>query len=139
MNYSEQSLSEEPSQQTEAIVAQHVHQLFQRLPMLSGFWLRPDREMTDLSVVTSPGYTAGGDLYEEVMQSLADLAEQLPEAVQLIRNVDTTRRETGCVLPQPVFATTEEVLYAHELRLQLRARLLRDAAAPTQRWCVGAD
>jgi DNA-binding winged helix-turn-helix (wHTH) protein len=56
-----------------------------------------------------------------------------------IRNVDTSRRETGCVLPQPVFATTEEVLYAHELRLQLRTRLLRDAAAPTQRWCVGAD
>jgi DNA-binding winged helix-turn-helix (wHTH) protein len=56
-----------------------------------------------------------------------------------IRNVDTSKRETGCVLPQPVFATMEEVLYAHELRLQLRARLLRDAAAPTQRWCVGAD
>jgi hypothetical protein len=85
MNYSEQSLSEEPSKQTEAIVAQHVHQLFQRLPMLSGFWLRPDREMTELSVVTSPGYTAGRDLYEEVMRSLADLAEELPEAVQLIR------------------------------------------------------
>ncbi len=56
-----------------------------------------------------------------------------------IRNVDTSRRETGCVLPQPVFATMEEVLYAHELRLQLRARLMRDAAAPTQPWCVGAD
>ena len=40
---------------------------------------------------------------------------------------------------QPVFATMEEVRYAHELRLQLRARLLRDAAPPTQPWCVGAD
>ena len=56
-----------------------------------------------------------------------------------VRNVDTSRRETGCPLPQPVFATMEEVRYAHELRLQLRARLLRDAAAPTQPWCVGAD
>ena len=59
MKPSEQRLSEVCRQQTEAIVAQHVRQLFQRLPMLSGFWLRPDREMTELSVVTSPGYTAG--------------------------------------------------------------------------------
>ena len=35
---------------TEAIVAQHVHQLFQRLPMLSGFWLRPDLKVAELSV-----------------------------------------------------------------------------------------
>ena len=85
MNYSEQSLSEEPSQQTAAIVAQHVHQLFQRLPMLSGFWLRPDLKVAELSVFTWPGYTAGQDLYEEVMRSLIDFAEERPEAVQLMR------------------------------------------------------
>jgi len=56
-----------------------------------------------------------------------------------IRNVDTSRRETGCVLPQPVFATMEEVLYARQLWLQMRARLMRDAAAPASPWCVGAD
>ena len=56
-----------------------------------------------------------------------------------IRNVDASRRETGCTLPQPVFATMEEVRYAHELRLQVRARLMRDATAPVQPWCVGAD
>ena len=38
MKASEQRLSEARRQHTEAIVAQHVHQLFQRLPMLSGFW-----------------------------------------------------------------------------------------------------
>ena len=59
--------------------------------------------------------------------------------VSAVRKVDTSRRETGCSLVQPVFATMEEVRYAHELRLQLRARLLRDAAPPTQPWCVGAD
>jgi hypothetical protein len=42
MKPSEQRLSEVCRQQTEAIVAQHVHELFQRLPMLSGFWLRSD-------------------------------------------------------------------------------------------------
>jgi hypothetical protein len=85
MKPSEQRLSEASRQHTEAIVAQRVHQLFQRLPMLSGFWLRPDLKVAELSVFTWGGYTAGRDLYEEVMQSLVDLAEELPEAMQLMR------------------------------------------------------
>lgn len=85
MKPSEQRLSEARRQYTEAIVARHARQLFQRLPMLSGFWLRPDLKVTELSVFTWPGYTAGQDLYEEVMQSLVDLAEERPEAVQLMR------------------------------------------------------
>jgi hypothetical protein len=70
---------------TEAIVAQHVHQLFQRLPMLSGFWLRPDLKVTELSVFTWPGCTAGRDLCDQVTESLVQLAEEFPDAVQLIR------------------------------------------------------
>ena len=85
MKISEQRINEARRQHTEAIVAQHVHELFQRLPMLSGFWLRPDLEVAELSIFSWPGYTAGRDLYEEVMQSLADLAEERPEAVQLMR------------------------------------------------------
>ena len=45
----------------------------------------------------------------------------------------------SCTSPQPVHATADEVRYAHELRLQLRARLLRDAASQTGPSCVGAD
>ena len=45
--------------------------------------LRPDLEVTELSV-SWPGCTAGTELYEEVMQSLVDLAEVRPEAVQLM-------------------------------------------------------
>ena len=41
--------------------------------------------MAELSVFTWPGYTAGRDLYEEVMQSLVELAEERPEAVPLMR------------------------------------------------------
>jgi hypothetical protein len=85
MKPSEQSLSEARRHHTEAIIAQHLHQLFQRLPMLSGFWLRPDLEVAELSVFTWPGYTASRDLHEEVMQSLVDLAEERPEAVPLMR------------------------------------------------------
>ena len=85
MKPSEQRLSEARRQHTEAIVAQHIHQLFQRLPMLSGFWLQPDLDVAELSVFSWPGYTAGPELYEEVTQSLGDLAEERPEAVQLMR------------------------------------------------------
>ena len=84
MKTSEQQ-SEARLQHTEAIVARHLHELFQRLPMLSGFWLGPDLELADLSVFDWPGYPPGRELYEEVMQSLVDLAEERPEAVQLLR------------------------------------------------------
>ena len=63
MKPAEQRLSEARRHHTEAIITQQVHQLFQRLPMLSGFWLRPDLKVTELSVFTRPGYTAGQDLY----------------------------------------------------------------------------
>jgi hypothetical protein len=85
MNYSEQPLSEEGRQHAEAIVARHLEQLFRRLPMLSGFWLRPDLKVADLTVFTWPGFTAAEALQEEVVQSLGELAEERPEAVQLMR------------------------------------------------------
>ena len=85
MKASEQRLSEANRQHTEAIVARHVRQLFQRLPMLSGFWLRPDLKVTELSVFTWPGYTAGRDLYDQVTESLVELADECPEAVPLMR------------------------------------------------------
>ena len=84
MKISEQHLNETRRQRTEAIVAGHMDELFRRLPMLSGFWLRPDLEVAELSV-TWPSCTAGSELYEEVMQSLLDLAEVRPEALQLMR------------------------------------------------------
>jgi hypothetical protein len=85
MKPSEQRLSEARRQHTEAIVARHLSELFQRLPMLAGFWLRPDLELEELSVFTWPGYTAGRELYDEVIHSLVELAEERPDAVQLMR------------------------------------------------------
>ena len=84
MKPSEQRLSEARRQHTEAVVARHLHQLFQRLPMLSGFWLRPDLKVAEV-VFTWPGYTAGRDLCDQVTQSLVELAEERPEAVELMR------------------------------------------------------
>ena len=83
MKPSEQRLAEARRQDAEAAVARHMDALFRRLPMLSGFWLRPDLELAELSV--SSGYAADADLYEQVMQSLVDLADERPEALQLVR------------------------------------------------------
>jgi len=91
MKTSEQRLSEKRRQHTEAIVERHLSELFQRLPMLAGFWLRPDLELEELSVFSWPGYTAGRELYEEVMQSLVDLAEERPDALQLMRGRTVAR------------------------------------------------
>ena len=84
MNHSEQRLSEARRQHNEAVVARHLHQLFQRLPMLSGFWLHPDLKVAEM-VFSWAGYTAGRDLYDQVTESLVQLAEECPEAVQLMR------------------------------------------------------
>lgn len=72
-------------QGAEALVEQHVLALFQRIPMLCGFALREDLEVADISVHTWPGYTAGEDFYQDLMTSLAELAEERPEAIELIR------------------------------------------------------
>ena len=85
MKPAEQRLSEVCHQQNEAIVCRHVNELFKRLPILSGFWLGIDLDVVGLSVFTWPGYTAGADFYEAVMQSVVEFAEEHPEAVQFIR------------------------------------------------------
>jgi len=53
--------------------------------------------------------------------------------------VDTFWSEVDRAYPQPAYATTDEVCYAHELKLRLRARLLRDAAFAPTSLCNGAD
>ena len=84
MKTSEQRLNETSSQQTEVIVARHMRELFKRLPMLSGFWLRSNLD-AEVSFFTWPASSASQRLYEEVMHTLVDLAEEHPEALQLMR------------------------------------------------------
>lgn len=70
---------------TEEIVNDHLAALFARLPTLCGFALQHDLEVTDVTVCSWPGYVAGEDLYQELMQGLADLAEEQPDAAVLMR------------------------------------------------------
>jgi hypothetical protein len=85
MKPSQNRLRETSRQRSEAIVERHVHALFRRMPMLCGFSMRHDLEVTDVAVYTWPGYTAGEDLYEDLIRALADLAEERPDTVELLR------------------------------------------------------
>jgi hypothetical protein len=85
MKSSEQRYEELKRQRAEAIVESHLAALLKRLPMLCGFTLRRDLEATDVTVHSWSGYTAGEDLYEDLMQGLVDLAEQRPDAAILMR------------------------------------------------------
>lgn len=72
-------------QRSLAAAEMHIAAIFQRMPMLSGFALREDLEVTDIAISTWPGHTAGEELYEGLLQALADLAEQRPDSVEVLR------------------------------------------------------
>jgi hypothetical protein len=85
MKPSQTRLSEERRQRSAAALEKHLADLFQRLPMLAGFTLREDLEVTDVAVHSWPGHVAGEELYKDLMVALTDLAEERPDAVELLR------------------------------------------------------
>jgi hypothetical protein len=85
MKASEQRPQELERKRTEEIVESHLAALFGRFPMLYGFALRHDLEVTEVTVHGWPGYGAGQDLYQALLQGLADLAEERPDAALLMR------------------------------------------------------
>jgi hypothetical protein len=85
MKASETRLHESRRSRAEAVVEEHVDALFRRLPMLSAFSLGEDLEFADVVIHTWPGYTAGAEFYQELVEVLAELAEERPDAVELMR------------------------------------------------------
>lgn len=78
-------LREERRQRSEAVLEKHLADLFRRQPMLAGFTLREDLEVSDVAVHSWPGHVAGEELYKDLMVALTDLAEERPEAIELLR------------------------------------------------------
>jgi hypothetical protein len=85
MKTTQTRLSEQRRQRSEAFLEKHLADLFHRLPMLSGFTLRQDLEVSDVTVHSWPGYVAGEELYKDLMVALTDLAEERPDAIELLR------------------------------------------------------
>jgi hypothetical protein len=71
--------------EAEAALEKHLAELFRRLPMLAGFAVREDFEFDDVSVHSWPGYTAGEELYQAIVDALAELADERPDAARLVR------------------------------------------------------
>jgi hypothetical protein len=85
MKTTQTRLSEERRQRSEAFLEKHLVDLFDRLPMLSGFTLQQDLEVSDVTVHSWPGYVAGEELYKDLMIALTELAEERPDTVELLR------------------------------------------------------
>ena len=85
MKISEIRLREERRQRSQAALDRHLADLFRRLPMLAGFTLRQDLEVADVAVHSWPGYVAGEELYKDLMVALTELAEERPDAIELLR------------------------------------------------------
>ena len=85
MKISEIRLREERRQRSQAALDRHLADLFRRLPMLAGFTLRQDLEVADVAVHSWPGYAAGEELYKDLMVALTQLAEERPDAIELLR------------------------------------------------------
>jgi hypothetical protein len=71
--------------EAQAALEEHIAELFRRMPMLTGFAVRDDFELDDVSVYTWPGYSAGEEFYQALVDALAELAEERPEAAKLLR------------------------------------------------------
>jgi hypothetical protein len=85
MKPSQDRVTEARRERTEAIVATHVAALFARLPTLCCFSVHPELEVIDVATFTWPGHTDEENLYQALMQALADLADERPDAVALLR------------------------------------------------------
>lgn len=85
MKASETRMQEERRQRSQAALDRHLAELFRRLPMLPGFTLQQDLDLGDVTVHSWPGYVAGEELYKDLTLALAELAEERPEAIELLR------------------------------------------------------
>jgi hypothetical protein len=85
MKASDTRLHEERRQRSQAVLDKHMADLFSRLPMLAGFTLRHDLEVDEVTIHSWPGYVAGEALYKDLMDALLELAEDRPDAVELLR------------------------------------------------------
>jgi hypothetical protein len=59
--------------------------LFEEVPFLSGFYVKPDLSVAELSVFTWQGWSVSPELGEDIGRFLRDLVVDQPELAELIR------------------------------------------------------
>lgn len=76
---------QQEQQQPARQVDERIATLFQRLPMLSGFWVHSDLSAADVWLDTWPGWNPSAEVAEEVSRVLEDLVDERPDAADLLR------------------------------------------------------
>jgi hypothetical protein len=72
-----------PGSEDEAVLEEHIAEIFRGAPMLAGFAVREDFEFDDVSVYGT--YAPSDELREALVEALAALAEEHPGAAMLLR------------------------------------------------------
>jgi hypothetical protein len=62
-----------------ALLQSRVAELFERLPMLSGFYVSADLEVLEIEVHSWPGWTPAPELTDEIRAAFEDLIADDPE------------------------------------------------------------
>jgi hypothetical protein len=72
-------------QRARQLFDERVASLFERLPMLSGFWVDDDLSTTEAQLYTWPGWDPSAQVAEEIDRELHDLLDERPDAAELLR------------------------------------------------------
>ena len=72
-------------QRARRLFDERVASLFERLPMLSGFWVDEDLSTTEAQLHTWPGWDPSAQVAETIGSELHDLLDEQPEAAELLR------------------------------------------------------
>jgi len=72
-------------ERVEAVIEGRIGSLFQRFPMLCGFLVQDELQVSEVAIDAWPGYTAGADLYLEIADTLAGIVDERPDAAPLLR------------------------------------------------------
>jgi hypothetical protein len=72
-------------EQARRVFEDRVAAIFQHLPALSGFYVRPDLTVAELSVHSWPGSDRSVAVAEELGRILGDLVLERPEAAERLR------------------------------------------------------
>ena len=72
-------------QHAEQIFEERMAQIFQHLPMLTGFCVQDDLRVGELSLHTWPGADVSHAVAEELADSLEDLVSERPDAIERLR------------------------------------------------------
>jgi hypothetical protein len=92
MKISQSRQQEIRRERVEAVIEGRIGALFRRIPELSGFSVQQDLQPVEVAVHSWPGYSAGEDLYMEIVTALTDLVEERVEVAELLRGRTFARR-----------------------------------------------